>query len=74
MGLGFTGLMLGLSWVQGRYTSFKASNNEEFTSASRSVKPGLVRRDYMQIRGLITWQIASGIVSCACIALLWRSH
>ena len=40
--------MLGLTAIQARYTPFKPSNNEEFSSASRSVKPGL---------------IASGIVS-----------
>lgn len=40
--------MLGLTALQARYTPFKPSNNEEFSSASRSVKPGL---------------IASGIVS-----------
>ncbi|KAF8518646.1 urea transporter [Hysterangium stoloniferum] len=40
--------MLGLTWMQARYTPFSPSNSEEFTSASRSVKPGL---------------IASGIVS-----------
>jgi hypothetical protein len=40
--------MLGLTWMQARYTPFSPSTSEEFTSASRSVKPGL---------------IASGIVS-----------
>lgn len=40
--------MLCLTALQARYTPFKPSNSEEFSSASRSVKPGL---------------IASGIVS-----------
>jgi len=40
--------MLCLTWIQTRYTGFSPSNSEEFSSASRSVKPGL---------------IASGIVS-----------
>jgi hypothetical protein len=40
--------MLGLTAAQARYTSFKPSSSEEFTSASRAVRPGL---------------IASGIVS-----------
>ncbi|GBE84285.1 Probable urea active transporter [Sparassis crispa] len=40
--------MLGLTAIQARYTGFSPKNSEEFNSASRSVKPGL---------------IASGIVS-----------
>lgn len=40
--------MVGLTAIQTRYTGFSPRNSEEFTSASRSVKPGL---------------IASGIVS-----------
>lgn len=48
IGLFFSVLMLGLTWLQARYTPFSPSNSEEFSSASRSVKPGL---------------IASGIVS-----------
>ncbi|KAF8678108.1 sodium solute symporter (SSF) family [Rhizoctonia solani] len=48
IGLFFSAFMLGLTWIQARYTGFSPSNSEEFSSASRSVKPGL---------------IASGIVS-----------
>ncbi|KZV83522.1 Na+/solute symporter [Exidia glandulosa HHB12029] len=48
IGLFFSAFMLCLTWIQARYTSFSPTNSEEFTSASRSVKPGL---------------IASGIVS-----------
>ena len=48
IGLFFSALMLGLTWMQSRYTPWKPSNTEEFSSASRNVKPGL---------------IASGIVS-----------
>ena len=40
--------MLGVTAIQSRYTPFSPKNSEEFNSASRSVKPGL---------------IASGIVS-----------
>lgn len=40
--------MLVLTAIQARYTGFSPKNSEEFSSASRSVKPGL---------------IASGIVS-----------
>ncbi|KAG6915590.1 hypothetical protein DXG01_010826 [Tephrocybe rancida] len=48
IGLFFSVFMLLLTALQSRYTSYKPSNSEEFSSASRSVKPGL---------------IASGIVS-----------
>ncbi|KAG9009360.1 hypothetical protein FRB94_012177 [Tulasnella sp. JGI-2019a] len=42
IGLFFSGIMLGLTFIQKRYTAFSPSNAEEFTSASRSVKPGLI--------------------------------
>jgi hypothetical protein len=48
IGLFFSVFMIGLTALQARYTAFSPRNSEEFTSASRSVKPGL---------------IASGIVS-----------
>ncbi|KAJ3725059.1 urea transporter [Lentinula guzmanii] len=48
IGLFFSAFMLLLTAVQARYTAFSPKNSEEFSSASRSVKPGL---------------IASGIVS-----------
>ncbi|TFK34666.1 urea transporter [Crucibulum laeve] len=48
IGLFFSAFMIGLTAIQARYTAFSPKNSEEFTSASRSVKPGL---------------IASGIVS-----------
>ncbi|KAJ7597393.1 urea transporter [Mycena floridula] len=48
IGLFFSAFMLVLTGIQARYTSFSPKNSEEFSSASRSVKPGL---------------IASGIVS-----------
>jgi len=34
--------MIGLTWLQSRYTQFSPNNSEEFSSASRSVKPGLI--------------------------------
>lgn len=40
--------MMGLSYLQNRYTKFSTKQSEEFNTASRSIKPGL---------------IASGIVS-----------
>ncbi|KAF9043829.1 urea transporter [Hymenopellis radicata] len=48
IGLFFSVFMLGLTAIQARYTPFSPKNSEEFSSASRRVKPGL---------------IASGIVS-----------
>jgi Na+/proline symporter len=48
IGFVFAFLMMMLSALQNRYTSYKISTSEEFNTASRSVKPGL---------------IASGIVS-----------
>ena len=44
----FSAFMLVLTAIQARYTGFSPKNSEEFNSASRSIKPGL---------------IASGIVS-----------
>ncbi|KAH9050243.1 urea transporter [Lactarius hengduanensis] len=48
IGLFFSAFMITLTAIQARYTAFSPKNTEEFSSASRSVKPGL---------------IASGIVS-----------
>ncbi|KAK0495471.1 urea transporter [Armillaria luteobubalina] len=48
IGLFFSAFMVGLTAIQARYTAFSPKNSEEFSSASRSVKSGL---------------IASGIVS-----------
>ncbi|KIL65155.1 hypothetical protein M378DRAFT_11013 [Amanita muscaria Koide BX008] len=48
IGLFFSVFMIGITALQARYTEFSPDNSEEFSSASRSVKPGL---------------IASGIVS-----------
>lgn len=42
MGLFFSVFMLGITKLQTRYTSHQVSSAEEFTSASRSVKPGLI--------------------------------
>ncbi|KAJ7192584.1 solute symporter family transporter [Mycena pura] len=48
IGFFFAGVMCCISWLQNRYTRFSTKTSEEFNTASRSVKPGL---------------IASGIVS-----------
>ncbi|RLL93482.1 hypothetical protein CFD26_102212 [Aspergillus turcosus] len=38
----FALFMLGLTWLQNRYTNFSTHQAEEFNTASRSVKPGLI--------------------------------
>jgi Na+/proline symporter len=38
----FALFMLGLTWLQNRYTTFSTQQAEEFNTASRSVKPGLI--------------------------------
>lgn len=48
IGFFFAFLMMGISYLQNRYTQYSTHQSEEFNTASRSVKPGL---------------IASGIVS-----------
>ncbi|WWC91399.1 uncharacterized protein L201_006343 [Kwoniella dendrophila CBS 6074] len=42
MGLFFSVAMLGITKIQSRYTSHKVTSAEEFTSASRSIPPGLI--------------------------------
>ncbi|ORX36710.1 putative urea transporter [Kockovaella imperatae] len=42
MGLVFSLVMVGLSKIQTKYTSHKVTSTEEFTSASRSIPPGLI--------------------------------
>lgn len=42
IGFFFAALMLGVSWIFNRYSETKSGSSEEFTSASRSVKPGLL--------------------------------
>ncbi|TFK24002.1 urea transporter [Coprinopsis marcescibilis] len=42
MGLFFSGFMIVLTAVQARYTGFSPKSSEEFNSASRSIKPGLI--------------------------------
>ena len=34
--------MMGLTWIQNRYSRFDTKTSEEFNTASRSVKPGLI--------------------------------
>jgi len=42
IGLFFSAVMIGITALQARYTEFSPDNPEEFSSASRSVKPGLI--------------------------------
>lgn len=42
VGFFFAAIMLLLTYLQAKFTDFSPSSSEEFTSASRSVKPGLV--------------------------------
>lgn len=42
IGFFFAALMLGLTYLQNRYTSYSTRQAEEFSTASRSVKPGLI--------------------------------
>ncbi|KAK8043389.1 Na+/solute symporter [Apiospora rasikravindrae] len=42
IGAFFALLMLALTWLQNRYTAYSTKRAEEFNTASRSVKPGLI--------------------------------
>ncbi|KAI1077463.1 urea active transporter 1 [Whalleya microplaca] len=42
IGAFFALLMLAITWMQNRYTSYSTKQAEEFNTASRSVKPGLI--------------------------------
>ncbi|KAI0087698.1 Sodium:solute symporter family-domain-containing protein [Irpex rosettiformis] len=42
VGFFFAALMLALTYLQSKFSRYKPGSSEEFTSASRSVKPGLV--------------------------------
>ncbi|KAK5125938.1 hypothetical protein LTR85_011293 [Meristemomyces frigidus] len=42
IGAFFTALMAFISWAQNRYTRYSTKTSEEFNTASRSIKPGLI--------------------------------
>ena len=42
IGAFFAVLMIGLTYLQNRYTTYSTKQAEEFSTASRSVKPGLI--------------------------------
>jgi Na+/proline symporter len=43
--------MWGISWLQNRYTKYNTKKSEEFNTASRSVKPGLIASGIVCKRG-----------------------
>lgn len=63
--------MIGLTAVQARYTGFSPKNADEFTSASRSVKPGLIASAVVS-----AWTWAATLVSApfACSRLWIDTH
>ncbi|KAF8237060.1 urea transporter [Tricholoma matsutake] len=63
IGLFFSALMIGITALQARYTSFSPKNSEEFSSASRSIKPGLIAA------GIVSaWTWAATILQSSAIA------
>ena len=65
IGLFFSAFMVVLTAVQARYTGFSPKSAEEFNSASRSVKPGLIAS------GIVSaWTCAATLV-CQC-AFHWN--
>lgn len=65
VGLFFSALMIGITSLQGRYTSFSPKSAEEFNSASRSIKPGLIAA------GIVSaWTTAATFVSMISVLYL----
>ena len=48
----FAALMLGITYMQNRYTAYSTGQAEEFNTASRSVKPGLIAAGIVSVRFL----------------------
>jgi Na+/proline symporter len=63
LGIGFAFLMLGISWIQERYTQFSIKTNEEFSSASRSVKSGLIAASIVS-----AWTWAATLLQSSAVA------
>ena len=53
LGLAFAAFMISVTWIQSRYTEHKATSVEEFSSASRSVRPGLIAAGIVSALSLI---------------------
>ena len=67
IGLFFSAFMLGLTAVQARYTGFSPKSADEFNSASRSVKPGLIAA------GIVSaWTWAATLVSLSSFSSLYH--
>ena len=65
----FSALMLSLSAIQARYTGLSLKNSDEFNSASRSVKPGLIAS------GIVSaWTWAASLVSAVTCGLFKMNH
>ena len=65
IGLFFSAFMVGLTAIQTRYTGFSPKSADEFNSASRSVKPGLIAA------GIVSaWTWAATLV---CLSLEFRT-
>lgn len=59
--------MIGLTAIQARYTAYSPKNSEEFSSASRSVKPGLIAS------GIVSaWTWAATLVSFSTYTIFGR--
>lgn len=63
LGIGFAFLMLGISYIQERYTTFSVKTNEEFSSASRSVKTGLIAASIVS-----AWTWAATLLQSSAVA------
>lgn len=61
--------MLGLTAIQSRYTGFSPKNADEFNSASRSVKPGLIAAGVVS-----AWTWAATLVRIGVLLCYLRSH
>ncbi|KAF8622309.1 hypothetical protein AX15_007118 [Amanita polypyramis BW_CC] len=63
IGLFFSLFMIGITALQARYTGFSPNSSEEFSSASRSVKPGLIAA------GIVSaWTWAAGLLQSSAVA------
>ncbi|KAF7297841.1 Urea transporter [Mycena kentingensis (nom. inval.)] len=63
IGLFFSVFMIGLTAIQARYTPFSPRSSEEFSSASRSVKPGLIAA------GIVSaWTWAATVLQSSAVA------
>lgn len=58
--------MMGLSYIQNRYTTFSTHNSEEFNTASRSIKPGLIACAVVS-----SWTWAATLLQSSSVAYKW---